>query len=246
MPGVDPISIATAGVGLAQGVSGLINKGKDRKELDKLVNSRQAFHTPDEIYQILNATQSEAGNGLDADTLAYLTGQSDKAFSSAVGASTLLGGDPNDLSALFTQKMQGIMQIGAENHAANLQNFSRYLGALNTVADNKAAEQISADNIIKDKIQAKSAEVSGDTKNINNGLNTVLGGLASNQEMQLFKTPSLPTLSGGTSNNPSGYSPSTIPVQQITPNMSLRIPQQNIDYSNAQWITDLLKNNFIQ
>lgn len=185
MPG--EVELATAAIGLVQTGLGFIGKGKRTRELNALIAQRKAFQTPDEIFDILNATQSKAANGLGAETLNYLTDQTDRSFSSSVGASSLLGGNPNDLSALFDQKMQGLMKIGSANQAANLANFSQYLGALNTVADNAAAEQISADNLLKDAIQGKSAAAADANKNIQNGLNTMVGAGAAYAQGQLYK-----------------------------------------------------------
>lgn len=186
MPAINPASAVELGLGVVQGILGAVKQGKERRIINGLVKSRQAFQTPEEIYQQLNATESAASNGLGSETLNYLTGETNRAFSSGIGASTLLGGDPNDLSALFDQKMQGIMKIGAENHAANLANFTRYLGALNTLSDNKAAEQISKDNLIKDQIQAASAAGGQGTLNLQGGINTFLSGIATNQQSKLF------------------------------------------------------------
>ena len=186
--GIEPISAAvTAGLGVIQAVGGKIQHDKAVKEINALVASRKPFKTPDEVYKSLNATENRVGQGLGASTLAYLTGETDSAFSGAIGSNNLLGGDANSASALFSQKMSGIMKIGAENHLANLSNFTRYLGALDTLGKNKEAEQVSADNLIKDGLQAASAKGGQGTLALQGGINTALAGLSAYQQSQLYQ-----------------------------------------------------------
>ncbi len=213
--------LVTAGLGLVQGIGGLIGQSKAKKEMAKLQSQRKSFVTPDEVYQILNATQSNASQGLGAETLQYLTGTADNAFSSAIGASALNGGNPNDMGALFEQRVQQSMAVGAQNTAAQMANFSKYLGALNTVADNDAAEQISRDNLLKDQIQAVSAKGGEATKSLQSGTNAILGSLAAGQQMKLYNQ-----YFGGGSGNVVGnnYYDRNIPVismQNSTPNTTI-------------------------
>ena len=157
---IDPqsaVALGTAAIGLVQTGLGFIGKGKRTRELNALIAQRKAFETPDEIFKIEQGTQQRASTGLGAETLNYLTNNNDRAFSSAIGSANLLGGDPNASAAIFDQNFTGLMKIGAANQAANLANFTQYLGALNTKAENAAAEQISKDNLLKDQIQAKAA-----------------------------------------------------------------------------------------
>jgi len=191
-----PVTISTA-LGVAQAGYGIISDIKTQKKTKALMEQRKAFQTPDEIFQILNATQSNAGG--DTQTRDYQTNQLDRAFSQQLGTAELLGADPNALSALFDQKMQGIMKVGEQFHVSNMEAFGKYLGALNTVAENKAAEQISADNLIKDQLQALGAQKQDNAKNIGSGVNAILGGLSANSQMDLYKE-----LMGGTTPTTAG------------------------------------------
>lgn len=179
-----PIGIGLAGfqtaLGLVQSISG------DAK-MKKLLAQRRAYVTPDEIYDILNATASRASSGYDPGTLNYLTNQTDRAFSSSINAATLLGGDPNDLSAIFDQKIQASMKIGAENQLLNMKNFERFLQAESVVAENKAAEQKSQQDIIKDKLQAAGVNKQAGLQNIGSGLNAGLAVASSYGTANLYK-----------------------------------------------------------
>lgn len=160
-----------AALAAVQVVGGVVKNAKANKATKELLKERKPYETPDEVFKILNATQANAQSGYDAETLDYLNNQTDRAFSSAIGASELLGGDPNDLSAIFDQKMQNVMKIGAENHALNMANFNKYLGALEMVGKSSDAEYVSGQNILKDKLQAEAAKKEQADENIQNGLN---------------------------------------------------------------------------
>ena len=188
MPG--EVELATAAIGLVQTGLGFIGKGKRTREMNALIAQRKAFQTPDEILKIEQGTQANTANGLGAETLSFLTNQSERAFSGAVGSANLLGGDPNTSASIFDQNFNNIMKIGSENHAANLAKFTQYLGALNTVAENKVAEQVSKDNLLKDQIQAKAAAGADANKNIQNGLNTAVAGAGAYAAGQLYKDKS--------------------------------------------------------
>ena len=179
----NPISL---GLGVLQTGIGIVDNINNKKKQKNLLNQLEAYKTPDEIFDILNATQNNASQGLDATTLNYLTNQTDQAFSSSIGAGTRLGADPNDLSAIFSQKVNSIMQIGAQNHQANMANFSQYLSALGLVADNKAAEFKSQQDIIKNRLQATGVNLQTATQNISGGLNTALSALSASQIGNLY------------------------------------------------------------
>lgn len=212
MPGIDPLSAVTAGVGLVEGVANLIDKGKIRKRTQALLNQRQAYQTPQEVYDVLNATQQNASFGLDPAILNYLTNQSNAAFAGTLGAVQRLGGDPNAMSLIFGQKMDALGKIVAMDAGEQMKKFGDFLEAKNTVAANKAAEQKSEQDILKDKIQAEGVNLSTANQNINNGLNTVLGALSSNQMMNLYKQKG-----AGVTDNQIGILPGLQSVEPVSP-----------------------------
>lgn len=170
--------LVSVGLGLAQGVYGAIKKGKAEREMQKLLAERKAYQTPEEVFMQLQATQQKAGQGMGADVLNYLTTGANRDFSSGVGAATRLGGNANDLAALFDKRIMASMGIAGQNQAQKMANFSQYLGALGTMAENRTAEWQSQENILKDRIQAVSGQGADATRNIQGGLNTVLGGVS--------------------------------------------------------------------
>jgi hypothetical protein len=67
-----------------------------------------------------------------------------------------------------------------------MRNYSAYLSALGTVADNKAAEFKSQQDIVKNKLQATGVNLATATGNISGGLNTILSTLTADQIANLY------------------------------------------------------------
>lgn len=174
-----PILAVLAG---AQAVYGAIKGNQASKDFNAAKARETPYKTPEELQKILQATQANAQGGFDAETLDYLTTQNDRAFSASLGANQRLGGNANDAAALFDQQMQSIMKVGAQNHALNLENFSRYLGALNTIADSEGAEWSSEQNIVKNELQAANANRQAAFGNIQSAINT---GIAAYSEAKM-------------------------------------------------------------
>lgn len=183
LSGLTPIGL---GLGALQTGIGIVQDIKAKKKINTLLGEQKSYQTPKEIADILHATQANSGKGYDATTLDYLNNQTDQAFSSGIDAILKTGGDPNDLSSFFSQKINAIMKIGADNHMANTANFSQYLSALNTMADNKAAEQKSQQDLIKNKLQAAGVQMQAGTGNISGGLNTLLSTLTAAEMAKLY------------------------------------------------------------
>ncbi len=181
-----PVGLGLAGAQTALGIVQAISGGARSK---RLMNRRRAYQTPEEIFDILKAQQSRAAEGYAPGTLNYITGQVDRGTASAIDAATRLGADPNQLNNLLDQKIQSTFRIGAENQLQNMKNFSGYIDALGLVASNKAAEQKSQQDIIKDQLQAASQQQQSGLQNIIGGANTLLSTVSSAQTAGLYNTP---------------------------------------------------------
>lgn len=169
---LDPVSsvaeLVQTGFGIYQTLHGAA-QGK------KLLGQRTAYKTPQAITDILNATQANAGEGFDAQTLESINSQREQSFSAVLGSSERNGGDPNLYSALFHQNVNSIIETGIENHKLNMENFSKYIGALSTVADNKAAEWKSQQDLLKDKQQQAAKDKADGVQNVGNAVNSFIG-----------------------------------------------------------------------
>lgn len=166
---------AAAALSIIQGGAGLVQTITGANKTKNLIQRRKAYQTPEEYFKILNATASRAAEGYDPVTMSYLTNQADRAFGASIGTATRLGADPNQLSAILDQRIQASMKVGAENAALNLQNFNRYLSALDVLGQNDAAEQKSRDDLLKDQIQSAAAEKQAGVQNIINAASSYLG-----------------------------------------------------------------------
>jgi hypothetical protein len=193
----DAANPVALGLGLLQSGIGIVNEIDNKAKQKKYLGQLKAYKTPQEVFDIYNAAQNNASQGLDAATLNYLTNQTDQAFSSTIGTANRLGADPNDLSEIFNQKVNAIMKIGAENHSLNMANFDKLQAARGLIADNKAAEFKSQQDIIKNKLQAAGVNLQTATGNIGNGLSTVLASLAGNQIGDYFGTTPVATTGTG-------------------------------------------------
>lgn len=188
------LAAAQAALGAGQMITGA---GRAKR----LMQQRTAYKTPEEYFKILQATQSMASSGFDAFTLNYLTNQTDRAFSQQLGVAERLGANPNDLSALFDQKLQGVMKIGAQNHALNMANIEKFFTAMDVIGQNKAAEWKSQQDIIKDQLQSAAEDKKAGLQNMFGSFNAAISSWASDKTMDLYnekKEKKAADQSGGT------------------------------------------------
>lgn len=230
----NPLLLAQGGLAAAQGALGLVQSISGQNKMNKYQSQLQPYQTPEEIYKIVEAATSRASGGLSPDTLAYMTGQVDRGFGSAINAATMLGADPNDLSRLLDQKIDATFKIGAENQMENMRNFDRYLSANQLLADNLAAEQKSKQDLVKDQLQAAQYNKASGLQNLGEAAKLGLGALANKGISDLYRLPqttvdipSIPKVGGSVSSVGGGLDSST-PVGTIssrsTPNTNVPAP----------------------
>jgi hypothetical protein len=212
---VTPIGI---GLGAAQAAVGLVQTITQGARSKRLRKQRRAYQTPDEIYDILNAVESRASSGYSPETLQYITSGADNALSSSLSAATRLGADPNQLSNMLDQRIQASFRLGAENQLENMKNFQGYIDALGLVAENKAAEQKSREEYLRDDLAAAGAGQQAGFQNILGGAQTALNTIAADRTSRLYGQPSefvndLPTTIGGVSRTaPASTAPYALPA----------------------------------
>lgn len=175
---------------------GAIQKGNANKKIKKAMSQRKAYTTPDEVFRIVNAAENKSQG--DTITRDYQTNQLDSSFANALGVDQILGAGPNQLSSLFGQKVQGMLQIGEEFHRSNTEYFGNYMKALAVLGDNKAAEQASVDNIWKDYMQSLVAKKEDANKTINSSINGLISSGSSLATSQLYKDNSTGTTATST------------------------------------------------
>jgi hypothetical protein len=135
---------------------------------------------------MLQAAQSGAQQGYDAFTLNYLTSGINKAAAASLGTAARLGADPNQLSGILDQRIQGLLKVGSDNHLLNMQNFSRYMGAVEMMGQNKTAEWQSGQNLIKDRLQAANANKQAGLQNMGSAANAFISMDAARRTERLY------------------------------------------------------------
>jgi hypothetical protein len=174
-----------AGIAALQAGYGIVQEIKAQKKINGLLSQRKAFQTSQQVYDIVNATLNQAQG--DTVTIDFETNAINQNLSNTVGAATRLGADPNMLSSLFQNSVNGIMRAGQEFHQSNTAAFSNVINAFKLLSDNKDAEYASQQDILKDKLAAAGANLATGTQNISGGINTALGALSSKATGDLFK-----------------------------------------------------------
>lgn len=188
------MSYVLAGVTVGGIVYGAVKADNAKDDEKKAMAKVKPYKTPKEVYDVLNATQYNASSGFDPATLNYLTNQTDNAFAGSLATAERLGADPNALSSIFGQKVDGIMQIGAQNHQLQMQNFSAYLNALNATGANSAAEQKSQQDLLKNELQRIANEKMLATQQISSSINTGISAISNYQMAKLYKDKLPPTV----------------------------------------------------
>jgi hypothetical protein len=172
--------VLQAGVGAYQAISG-------NRRLKRLMNQREVYKMPDEVYDAFNLATNNAQTGYSADTMKYLTGQTDRALSSSLGALERMGGDPNDIMNIFDASMQNIMKIGAENDQVQFQKLNSVFAGLQGIAQGKDAEYASREALLKDKMAMEAQKVQAGMQNLQSGLNLGMNALSNMESMDLYK-----------------------------------------------------------
>lgn len=202
------IVVGVVGIGV-----GAYQKGRANKQTKDALKNRKAYTTPDEYYKILNALENRSQG--DTATRDYQTQQIDNSFAQQLGVAELLGADPNDLSAMFNQKMQGILQVGQQFHASNMEAFGKYLGGLDMIGQSKVAEWGFEDNRTKDLLAALNQQKKDANTTINSGVNYALSGVSSLASNNLYNDNGY-ELPPPTSLNNSGQVVTTTPAATRT------------------------------
>jgi len=174
-----------AGLGALQAGIGIIQDIKAKKKINGLLDQEKPFQTSQQVYDIVNASLNNAQG--DTITRNYETNAVDQNLSDSVNAATKLGADPNVLSSIFQNSVNGIMKVGQQFHESNTAAFSNVLNAFKLLSDNKDAEYASQQGIIKDRLAAAGANLQTGTQNISGGLSNILSSLSSKATGNLFK-----------------------------------------------------------
>ncbi len=231
--------IGTGALGLVQAGLSLADKAAARRRQRKLFDKWETFKTPKLQFDILHALESRA-QGLDPGTLAYLTGETDKAFSSTLGTAQRLGADPNDVSAIFDQKINGILKIGEMNHAANMEGFSKVIAGMDAVKDSQIAEFVSRQEKLKNQLAAEGVNVQSANIGLQSGLNTVIAAGSAYAQSQLYKDKKLKD------NGLGSYLPTTPNSRLLDNNLLMGTSTQDVSSPPLGYIWDAAQGKYVR
>lgn len=183
------VAIIPALAGLVEAGIGASSASKQQERSDALFGQRQAYKTPSQVLDIYNMAENNAQTGYDPTTLSYLTSQTQGALAGGLSTATKLGADPNDLSAMLDKNFQQIFSIGSNNNLVKMQKFDSLVNATQLVAQNKDAEFVSRDNLLKDQLQNAGQRTQVDRADEQGGINLALNGFSALQKYYQSKKP---------------------------------------------------------
>ncbi len=184
MPGLEKISpaaavqgvvgVVQAGIGIAQSISG-------NARLKRLLKQREDYKTPDEVAQAFQMAQQQAQQGFGAETMSYFTNQTNNALTSSLDAAKKLGGNPNDIAAIFSKNIDAIMKTSSDSELTRVQKFDKIYTTLAGVVQGKDAESADRKAKFDDATAAEAMKVKAGNENLKSGLNGIMGAVANNE-----------------------------------------------------------------
>lgn len=247
MPGIDPISIATQGAGVIEGIGQWIGAANDQKKADRELAAlnKPFYKIQDEYKQNRDLAGNLAETGLSAGAKNYATTNAERGLSAGISATLQGGGNPSDIARLQDVYSGAINNTAAQDSAAHLDNIKYFMGANKDLAGQKTTqwainEYQPYENKLKELTERKAAA----TANKYGGINTAIGSLGAygtsraNQDLysQLFgdskPAPQAGTLTRSTDPAHPVYQPTDITVPQNLPK-NLNVPNNTGDeYAN--------------
>ena len=174
------VGVVQAGIGIAQSISG-------NKRLKRLLQQREDYKTPDEVSQQFQMAQQQAQTGFSAETLSYLTKNTNNSLTSSFDAARRMGGNANDISSIFSQNVDAIMKTASDSELLKVQKFDRLYTSISKVIEGQDAEFADRRAKQNDKEAAAAMQVAAGNKNLESGINGIMGGFANNATSVLGK-----------------------------------------------------------
>lgn len=176
MPLQEALAAGSAILGAAQYFSERHKAKKIQGDMKRLFAKRKAYQTPQELLDIANLRSANT-QGFSDQTMSYLTGEADAGLASSLGTSLRLGADPNVVGDTLDRYYRQIAGIGTQSDLAKMSQIDAVANAIGVLGQSKEAEQVSADNLIKDQLQGKYAELGIANQGMTSGANFAIQGL---------------------------------------------------------------------
>lgn len=170
MPIAAAIPIA---LGVAKTVTSLVNKGKAKREGERLERSRPQFEVDKGYGQNLSLAESNLQGLSDSAETAY-NQLADKQFSSSLDAILKSGGTATNVADVYGQGEEGRLRLAQLNDQMRLNQINTLMGSREALAEeNKKAFEFNKWMPWADKAQANAAARQGAEEGIWSGLQTI-------------------------------------------------------------------------
>lgn len=171
-----PLALAAipAAVGLAQSVTGLVNRGKAQREAERLAASRPQLEASPYVQEGLDLAEAELAQGMSAGaTRAYEEGL-DRDVSSALSTILRGGGNVNNVADIFDASSQGRQRMTLMRENLRLNQLNNLARAQQAAEEQRQQRfEFNQWRPFADRAQANAAARQGAEGQIWSGINTV-------------------------------------------------------------------------
>ena len=172
------VGVIQAGIGIAQSING-------NKRLNRLLQQREDYKSPDEVQQQYQLAQNEAQTGYGAATMSYFTNQTNSALTNSLNTASKLGADPNSISSIFSKNVDAIIKTSSDSEMTRMMKFDKLYASIAKVIEGKDAEFADRRAKQDDLAAAARDKVKAGNENFKSGINGVMGSVANNETSKL-------------------------------------------------------------
>ena len=179
MPTGIPIADAIqSGIGLAEGIVGLVNAGKTKREASKIAADRPDYSISPLVGEDLSLANSELANGMGTAAERAYRDLNNSQFSTSLNAILRGGGDVNSIGDLYGNNQEGRLRLAQMQDQLRLNQIQNRVRASQRMQDEQQTQwQLNELSPWQDRAQANAAARQGAQGQINAGLNTFGAGV---------------------------------------------------------------------
>lgn len=168
----------TAGLGIYKTIKGN-SQIADARRRAKL-NIRPDYPIAQQYYDNQNLAASQAQTGLSDAERNYYNTNSQRGFSTGLGAALQTGQGPNAAGSLYDSFLRGQGQIANTSDQLRTQKLATLMQANNALADQETQKwALDKYEPFKDEAKAISGQKTAGQQQVNDGLNTIAGAVSS-------------------------------------------------------------------
>lgn len=170
--------VASAGLGIAQSISGAINLRKDKKELANL--ARPFSKIQDEYFQNRKIAAEQAMTGTPAATRDYVSSERRQGLGTGIAALLQSGVNPGDVGKLFETYTNSINSDAARDAQDRIKNIDYFIGVNKDLAGQKTQQFVVNDLApYERKLKQLADKAATDKSNIWGGIGAAIGATSS-------------------------------------------------------------------